>query len=584
MDCFFHQKLSNTRFTLKFKGQKKIVSRDGKEKKLPRELKWIENGKEVVVRSDTNPYRSAPLLFNRLWEMNGEVKKANEALFFLDNRTKQLESMVLNLNKTVIQMTGIVEEIKEENENLKKEVEFRKEEAQAWKEEAKRLGSMLNLDSHNSGKPPSTDTFRKKKTPVKNSREKSGKKAGGQEGHKGTTLRQVENPHEIVLHELNECPGCGHGIADVPIFSITKRQSFDFPPIKLIATERQAQTKICPFCGETHRAEFPYWVTSQAVYGPNIMALNVYLDAYQLIPCKRKGDFFEDWLGHRVSQGFLKNGMRSCYENLEAFEKETLEALKASEVVGVDSTGVSCVNESYNLHVACTDALTYYTVHKTKSMEDFESGGFLSVYQGILVHDCYSSYFNYGAFHGLCGAHNLRDCIFAYEEEGKQWAKRMIKLLKGALRAVERAKAAGKTFLETGKLATIRRVYDDILEEGLSEYPEVKAPPDAKKRRGRRKQSKSKNFLDRLQNYADYALAFCFDFRVPFTNNQSERDVRMMKLKDKISGTFRTEEGAKIFCRIRGYISTMIKQGKNVFEALKMAVQGQPIMPEKKRA
>lgn len=569
---------------MKFKPQKKITSQMRKEKNLPRELTWTEKGREVVVRSDTDPYRATPLLFNKLWESREEIKKADKALFFLDNRTKQLESLVLETNKIVARQSREVEELTEENVSLREEVKLWKEEAQAWKEEAKRLGSMLNLDSHNSGKPPSTDQFKKKKTPVKNSREKSGKKSGGQKGHKGTTLEQVKNPDEIILHELNECPGCSHSLAEVPVFSIATRQSFDVPPIKPVITEHRAESKICPSCGKKHRAEFPWWVTSQAVYGPNITTLVVYLNVYQFLSWRRKCDFFEDLFSQRVSPGFLKNALKGCYENLEFFEKEILVTLKAAEVVGVDSTGISCMNENCNLHVVCTDALTYYTFHRTKSMEDFESGGFLGEFQGILVHDCYSSYFNYGASHGLCGSHNLRDCTFAYEEEGKQWAKKMKRLFKGVLRAVERAKAAGKKFLETGKLVIIRRVYDEILENGLLEHPEVKAPPGAKKRRGKRKQSKSKNFLDRLQNYADYALAFCFDFRVPFTNNQSERDIRMMKLKDKISGTFRTEEGARIFCRIRGYISTMKKQGKNVFEALKMAVMGNPMKPQKKRA
>ncbi len=277
-----------------------------------------------------------------------------------------------------------------------------------------------------------------------------------------------------------------------------------------------------------------------------------------------------------MSEGTFKNFSEDCSNSLEGYENEVKECLKVSPVVGFDETGFRYNGKRHWLHVASTEELTHYSVEEKRGKEGMDNGGILPDFHGKAVHDYWSPYFKYNCLHALCNAHHLRELIYMFEEEKQEWASKMINLLIEIKASVDTAKPVTNC-LVTEVLRRFERKYDVIIEEGLDNLPDVVNTQPNK--RGRKKQSKSRNLLDRLKNHKEEVLAFMYDFQVPFDNNQSERDLRMMKLKQKISGTFRSENGAKCFARIRSYISTVRKNGLKILQAIQNAFAGKPFIP-----
>lgn len=427
-----------------------------------------------------------------------------------------------------------------------------------------KLENQSKKDSHNSSKPPSSDG--PKRIP-KSRRPRTGKKPGGQEGHSGKTLEQVENPDETEIYKVKKCADCGESLESVDPNSYDARQVFEIPPIEVVVTEHRVEKKTCPCCGKENVGSFPEEVTHKAQYGNRLKAFAIYLQNYNFIPYERTSGLFEDLFGIPLSQGTLVNINLDCAERLEDVTKEIKKKIIDSSVVHFDETGLRILGKRHWLHVASTDKLTIYLSHEKRGKEASSAMDILPNFKGTAVHDHWKPYFTYDLCnHALCNVHHIRELVFIYEQYGQTWAQEMIDLL---LRIEEKKKelpGQGEQF-DPKTIKKFEEKYDQIIAEGLKANP----PPIEvvnQKKRGPKKKTPPLNLLVRLKEYRNETLAFMYDTAVPFDNNQAERDVRMMKLKQKISGTFRSLSGALSFCRIRGYISTMKKKGLNVIEGL----------------
>lgn len=437
------------------------------------------------------------------------------------------------------------------------------------------LEDRLAKNSRNSGKPPSSDGYQK--PAPKSLRKRHGRKSGGQPGHSGNTLKAVDKPDFIEIHPVNECKSCNSSLKLVAIKDVEKRQVFDLPQVAIRVTEHQVEVKVCPHCGEKNKADFPAAVTQAVQYGPEFKAQVVYLNQYQLIPLERTAETIEAIYGHRPSQASLIAACDEITNQVQPINKAIKMYITEQEaVIHFDETGLRVDGKTHWLHSASTDRLTYYAVHPKRGKSAMDDVGILSNLSGRAIHDGWPSYYKYSVKHGLCNAHHLRRLKFLEERYPQDWVQLMTKLLIKIKKVVDQAKQNDQTCLSEKQLIDFENQYDLIVEEGL------KANPPAipiKNKRGRVKQTPARNLLMELMTHKAYVLAFMYDFNVPFDNNLAERDIRMMKLKQKISGCFRTMHGANTFCEIRGYISTARKNGVLVLEALRLAISGKPFLP-----
>jgi transposase len=436
------------------------------------------------------------------------------------------------------------------------------------------LEGQLAKNSRNSSKPPSTDLPKPK---PKSLRSKSSKKPGGQKGHPGTTLSVVEDPEHMVIHDPKECAGCGKGLASIEASGHERRQVVDIPPLALEVTEHRAQRKKCGECGLTTTAAFPLEAKTTVGYGPRIKALGVYLMQYQLLPYERTSELLGDLFGERApGAGTLFSVLKSCFEGLEQTEGTIEEGLMGAKVSHFDETGLRVGSEGRWVHVASTPELTHYGVHQKRGAQATSEIGILPSFRGVAVHDGWSSYRKYEeCAHALCNAHHLRELTFVEEEHHQRWAARMKGLLWEIEESVGKEIARGGRSLAPETVEGFQGRYERLLAAGFRANP----PPKRTGNRGRARQTKGKNLLDRLDKHRSEVLRFMHDFSVPFDNNQAERDLRMVKVRQKVSGCFRTMEGAAMFCRVRGYISTVRKQGENVLGALEGVFVGEPFVP-----
>jgi transposase/uncharacterized coiled-coil protein SlyX len=441
------------------------------------------------------------------------------------------------------------------------------------------LENQLATQSHNSSKPPSSDGLAKK---TKSRREKSGKKPGGQPGHPGQTLRMVPDPDHTVGHFPPQCPCCGEGLTEVPATHMEARQVFDLVLVPLEVTEHQVGTKSCPRCGCASRGAFPAWVTQPVQYGPHLLGLVVYLVVFQLLPWKRTRELVADLFGVWIGGGTLQAAVERCFTGLAATAERIRAAIRQAPCVGLDETGVRLDGKLHWWHTASTPTLTSYHVHAKRGRDGIEAGGILPEFTGRAMHDAWGPYFAYGCEHALCNAHHLRELTYLVEREGQEWAAELIELLVLAYDQVEGARAAGATALDAVTLATIESEYRRIVRTGWKANPlpsTERSGAPGEVRRGRPAQSKAQNLLSRLEGYERETLAFVYDFAVPFDNNQAERDLRMLKVQQKISGGFRSRDGAECFARIRGYLVTMRKQAQPMLAAIASVFQGHPVVP-----
>lgn len=414
------------------------------------------------------------------------------------------------------------------------------------------LMERLNLSSENSSLPPSKDPKRKKR--VSPARKKSDKKPGGQEGHVGNTLAQVENPDEIVEIEIDRRTLPNR--QDFKSAGFESRQVIDVV-LNLAVTEYRAEI-LQDSSGTQYVASFPEHVSKAVQYGSVVKSLAVYFSQAQLIPYNRVQQVFEDQFGLKISQGSIANFNKEAYEKLAGFEANIIKNLKKSEVLNADETGIKIGEITHWLHVLCTPKTTFFFPHEKRGKEAIEAMGILKNFTGTLCHDHWKPYLTYDCEHALCNAHHLRELQWVIDFRQQKWAKSMQNLLKEINK---------ETYDAGGKLSEKRQKYyisqyRKVIALGKKQCPLTVASIGHK---GKIAQTKERNLLDRLEKYENETLLFMKKANVPFTNNAAERDIRMAKVQQKISGCFRSMNGAKYFCRIRSYLLTSNKRGHSSF-------------------
>jgi transposase len=432
----------------------------------------------------------------------------------------------------------------------------------------KDLEARFNKNSSNSNKPPSSDGL--SKPPPKSLRTRSGKKPGGQPGHEGRTLKRVEKPDHIQVHPVEVCPKChGKNVAQEPALNYESRQVFDLPEQPVEVTEHRCEIKCCPDCGEEVRAAFPAEVNAPVQYGPRFRGLMVYMNQTHYLTYNRLAQLCEDLFGQPLSTGTLVGATEVAYENLDGFAQSIVQQIPMAPLVNLDESGMRVAGKLNWLHVASTSLLTFYGMHPKRGTEAMDAFGIIAQCRQWVIHDHWKPYFSYKeCLHALCNEHHLRELKYLWEEEKQEWAQQLSDLLLGFN---QWRKDHGPMNERQFKKAL--KQYRAVLQLGRRHNPR-KAEGS-----GHVAQSKAANLLDRLQDFDQSVLAFLWAECVPFTNNQGERDIRMGKLRQKISGCFRTMRGAQIFCRIRSYISTCRKQGWNVWDAIQMAMINKSFIP-----
>ncbi len=435
-----------------------------------------------------------------------------------------------------------------------------------------RLEEQINKNSRNSSKPPSSEGLKKPGPKPKSLRKRSGKKPGGQKGHKGHTLKMAEEPDYVIPLSVTSC-SCSEDLSDVPVSSHDCRQVFELPEPKLEVFEYQSEIKICPKCGKIVKASFPEGVNASVQYGPRFRGLLVYMQNQHFVPADRLSQMMSDLYGTSVSVATILNASARSYHNLEHFEELLVDSLADSEMLHADESGIRTVEKLYWLHSASTKLLTFYGVHEKRGTEAMDHFNILPNFKGRLIHDFWKPYMGYDCEHGLCNAHHLRELTFLFEQQEQTWAKKMFDLLLDMNNFV--GEQHNQLTIEQKKPWLEK--YHGILSEGWEANPFPKKPQ--KKKRGRPAKTKSQNLLTRLGNFETSVLAFLHDINVPFTNNLAEQDIRMIKVRLKISGCFRTLHGAEHFARIRSYLSTARKQKRNILDSITSAIKGEPFLP-----
>ena len=425
----------------------------------------------------------------------------------------------------------------------------------------------LSQDSHNSSKPPSSDAPWQK---TRSLRRPSGKAAGGQAGHPGKTLKRVSHPDATVAADLPRRCLCGAALDETRAQVHERRQVFDIPVARYHVTEYQTLQLRCA-CGHLHQSAFPDGVNDVVHYGPNVRALATHLTHGQLLPVARSAQLISQLFGLHLSRASVLTWIDELSQRLRPAVERIAQALVTAPIAHADESGLRVDACLHWLHTVASETLTWYGVHAKRGMQAIKAHGILPRRMAVLVHDCWPSYWDLDCVHALCNAHLLRELTFVHESTGQPWANRMMGLLRRANQRCEAVRQAGKTALSARQIRWIDKRYAQILAEACVSNPKATREHQ---RRGRVKQSFAFNLIARLREHADAALRFVTDLRVPFTNNLGERAIRMPKVKQKISGCFRTFKGAEDFCIIRSYLDTMHKQGHNLLEVLRSTFRG----------
>lgn len=432
------------------------------------------------------------------------------------------------------------------------------------------LEALITRDSHNSSRPPSSDHPALKRT--RSLRRPSGKRVGGQSGHPGHTRAFTARASRVVRHRPAQCHRCHATLWASQAVRHERRQVIDIVPARLKVTEHRAEVRRCRACGAMTKGQFPDGVRAAVQYGASVKARVLYLHDYQLLPYARTAEAMRELFGCTVSAGTLATMVASCAAGLVETELEIKRRLRRSRVIHADETGLRVEGQCQYVHVASTARLTHYGAAARRGRAAMDEIGILPRYRGTCVHDGWLSYTSYPRCrHALCGAHLLRELTYFTElgETTKAWAEPLRALLVEMKAEVEQAKGEGAERLRSERLAELTANYDGLVTQGLDAV-DAGAQPGGKQ---------APNLVRRLERRKEEVLRFLTDFQVPFDNNQAERDLRMVKVRQKISGCLRSVEGASNFCRIRSYLSTMRKQGRGALQSLGRACEGRPFRP-----
>lgn len=461
---------------------------------------------------------------------------------------------------------------------LEAEVVTLREELAAALREIAELKARLGKDSHNSSKPPSSDGLKRRPPLTRSLREKTQRKPGGQVGHSGETLHLVATPDVVTNHRPTVCVACQEPLPTTLVGVCAEtRQVQDVPVTRLVVTEHRTLRVRCPACQHETVGAFPAAASSRAQYGPALRGLAVYLLTQQFVPYDRTCDLLADLYGVTLSAGTLATWVRQSADTLEPFETQLKAALHQAPLLHNDETGVRVAGKTAWAHVTSTATLTHYAVHARRGHLATDAIGILPDYQGVSVHDGWRAYQRYTtARHALCNVHHLRELTGVAEATQQAWASQMRALLVEMKTATKDARAQGTRQVAPATQTAFRAQYQALLAAGRAANP----PPERQPRqRGRAKQSAARNLLERLTVGQNQVLAFLGDLTIPFDNNQAERDVRMFKVQQKVSGGFRSQDGADAFARLRSYVSTLRKQGGKLLDALRSTFAGPLIYP-----
>ena len=415
------------------------------------------------------------------------------------------------------------------------------------------------------------------KKPIVNLREETGKKPGGQPGHEGSTLLMIPRPDEVITHVPEGHCCCRCGLNDWEELPVEVAQVVDIPPIQAKVTEHHKAGFKCKKCGDTFSGSFPSEEISanRLQYGPTIQSLAVYFNQYHFIPYHRLSEMLSDCFGINLSVGSLVNFMKRAHLRLSLFEDRLRAALLSSPLLHSDETGMRCEGKTQWVHNLSNDRLTYYHLDEHRGTEAMNQAGILPVYKGHLVHDRYASYFQYDQMnHSLCNAHLLRELKYLDEQEGCAWAVGIKDLLLNAKRHKEKNPSVSKHYK-----TRLENEFENLVQTQLKKETRKMALSAKPVCRGKPKRSKAHNLLRALSKHKKAVLYFVTEPHVPFDNNQAERDLRMVKTKQKISGSFRSDDGGNMFCLIRSYLSTLRKNQQNILTGIQDAFKGKSYIP-----
>ena len=428
------------------------------------------------------------------------------------------------------------------------------------------------LDSHNSNLPPSLDPPWNKPRRTRSLRTRSGRPIGGVPGHRGFTLRQVSEPDLVIVQRVNVCRHCHYSLVQSESIRFNKRQIFEIENASLFITEHQAEVKCCRLCRQISKGHFPNHLKAPVQYGSSVFSRIVYLNQYQLLPVARTAESMNALFRCPVSLATIQRAARFCGQKLFRFEYRLKAALRRSAVMGVDETGININGENNWVHVARTDNLTHLAFHPKRGGIAFEEIGIINEFTGVLVRDGFTAYQKYDECrHGLCNAHRLRDLTFIGEADPvhRGWTADLSSLLLEIKASAELARAKSLTGLTDSLQNAFSNRYDRILAKAETV---IRGSPEL-----RSAHLSAGTLHRRLVRHKDKILMFMTDFTVPFDNNGSERDLRMLKLQQKISGCFRTAEGVQTFCRVRSCLSSARKQNRNLLSTIEYALNNKPI-------
>lgn len=453
-----------------------------------------------------------------------------------------------------------------ESEKDQKIIALEKEN-QALRERIAELERRMGLNSENSSKPPSSDGLKRKTHRTKSLRGQSKRKTGGQKGHRGQTLKQVVEPDAVVNHSAPPiCCKCGCNVSKLEVISLIKRQVFDIPEPRMKVTEHRVEVKQCPSCQTKVKGSFPQSIKAPVQYGVRIKAISAYLNHQHFIPENRLSEVLQDLFGCGISEGTIANISKSLAQAIAPVAEKLASLVKKAPVKHLDETGLRVAGKTQWLHTVSSETVTWYRIaSKRKDLKP------LIGIKGIVVHDHWKSYYQLEeVLHQLCNAHHLRELKALSEIENEAWAKSMKQLLCLANKYRNRYPQTIPKTIKT----RLHKLYQSLIRRGLNFH--LSQPPLARKgNRGRIKRRVGHNLLLRLQNFSEDVLRFLNQVQIPFTNNQAERDLRMMKCKQKISGCFRCAERAVDFANIRSVLSTARKQNLNLLQVLADIFSGQ---------